>query len=227
MLRVERLNGHAAVVDWLNADSVVLDLGASRGRFALAAIERTGCRVVAIEPVAALHAALPAHPRLRSERAALTAAPGEVTIRVGPDDESAALAEPGAGPGLERVPGVTLAELLDRHEIARAALVKVDVEGAELDVLEAAPPETLARIEQLTVEFHDFLDPGSLPRVLAVDRRLRGLGFRRLRVSRDRSDMLYVNTALRPLGRLQRLALLVRYRYVWGAARVLRKRLRR
>jgi FkbM family methyltransferase len=224
MLRIERIHGHAAVVDWLDADSVVFDLGASRGRFALAAIERLGCRVVSVEPVAALHATLPEHARLRTEHAALTARPGTAVVRPGADDESATVAAAGDG---EPVAGTTLAELLDRYEVARAALVKLDVEGAELDVLETAAPGTLARIEQLTVEFHDFLDPETRPRVLAVDRRLRGLGFHRVRVSRDRSDMLYVNTSLHPLGRLERLWLLVRYRYVWGAARVLRKRLAR
>jgi FkbM family methyltransferase len=221
MLRIERIHGHAAVVDWLGPDSVVLDIGASRGRFALAAIERLGCRVVSVEPVPALHASLPAHPRLRTEHAALAAADGPVVVTPGADDESATTAASGDG---ERVPGVTLAALLERHG---AQLVKLDVEGAELDVLETVAPEALARVEQLTVEFHDFLRPETRPRVLAVDRRLRGLGFHRLRVSRDHSDMLYVNTALHPLGRLARLWLLVRYRYVWGAARVLRKRLAR
>jgi FkbM family methyltransferase len=227
MLRVERLYGHSAVVDWLGPGSVVLDLGASRGRFAAAAIERFGCRVIAVEPVAALHAALPGHPLLRTERLAVAATGEDVQLRVGGSDEDATIAAavPRGNGAVEHVRGVTLAELLDRLELDRAALVKMDIEGAELDVLETAAPETLARFDQLTVEFHDFLVPEWRQRVDAIDRRLRRLGFHGLRVSRDRSDILYVNLAVHPLGRLTRLWLTLRYRYLWGAARVVRKRL--
>lgn len=38
-------------------------------------------------------------------------------------------------------------------------LVKMDVEGAEWDSIMKMKDETLAKIQQLTVEFHDFLDP--------------------------------------------------------------------
>jgi len=38
-------------------------------------------------------------------------------------------------------------------------LVKMDIEGAEWDSIMKMKDETLAKIQQLTVEFHDFLDP--------------------------------------------------------------------
>lgn len=227
MPRVERLNGHAVVADWLGADSVVLDLGASRGRFSEAVIARFGCRVLAIEPVSALFASLPDDPRLHAERAALAAAPGPIEIGVGDSDENATtLAELRDGRTFETVDGVTLAGLVARAGAERIDLVKVDVEGAELEALEGVDPATLARIGQLTVEFHDFLVPAWRPRVDGVDRRLRSLGFHRLQVSRDRSDVLYVNAAHHPISRKGRLWLLLRYRYAWGAARVLGKRVR-
>jgi FkbM family methyltransferase len=227
MLRVERLCGHSVVVDWLDASSVVVDLGASRGIFAQAVIERFGCKVVSLEPVASLFASLPSHALLRTERLAVTAGPDSVTVFVGDSDEDATIEErlhPEGRP-TERVGGITLAGVLARFDLAQPALVKMDIEGTELDVLDSVEPETLARIEQLSVEYHDFLQPAWRPRVLSSDRRLRALGFHRLRVSRDHSDVLYVNGAIHPLGRVARLALLVRYRFVWGFARTASRRL--
>jgi Methyltransferase FkbM domain len=48
--------------------------------------------------------------------------------------------------------------------VARVAgpveLLKIDTEGAEGDVLEGASSATLARIRQVTIEYHDHLVPG-------------------------------------------------------------------
>jgi FkbM family methyltransferase len=48
------------------------------------------------------------------------------------------------------------------------ALVKIDTEGAEAEILEGASNATLTRIEQLVIEYHDFRVPGSLSRCKKV-----------------------------------------------------------
>lgn len=53
---------------------------------------------------------------------------------------------------------VTLAHALALEPNGRIDLVKMDIEG-EVAVLLSAPEELFARIVQLSVEFHDFLDP--------------------------------------------------------------------
>lgn len=44
-------------------------------------------------------------------------------------------------------------------------LVKMDIEGAEVESLLATPPETLATIDQLVLEIHSVHDPGTLEMV--------------------------------------------------------------
>jgi|GEM_PF-1003398 len=46
----------------------------------------------------------------------------------------------------------------------RVALLKIDAEGAEADILEGASRETLAKVRQIAIEYHDHLVPGSLSR---------------------------------------------------------------
>src|ERR1700722_11395917 len=47
----ERICNHTFVPRLINADSIVLDLGANRGEFSHGIIERFGCRVVSAEPI--------------------------------------------------------------------------------------------------------------------------------------------------------------------------------
>lgn len=74
----------------------------------------------------------------------------------------------------------TISEVLRDHEIARVDFLKVDVEGAELEVLRGIEAEDWPKIRQLVVEVHD-LDQ----RVTAVRGMLEQAGFARLEVEQE------------------------------------------
>src|SRR5262249_32599303 len=63
------------------------------------------------------------------------------------------------------VPVVTLDDLL-RRVGGHIDVLKIDVEGAEFEVLEQAAPGALERIDQILVEFHD----GTIPEFSRADR---------------------------------------------------------
>jgi hypothetical protein len=46
--------------------------------------------------------------------------------------------------------------------------LKVDVEGAEIEILEGVDAETLAKLRRVVVEFHDLFRPGCRERVTRV-----------------------------------------------------------
>lgn len=76
-----------------------------------------------------------------------------------------------AAAGAYRVPSVTLSDLLEQP----ADLVKLDIEGAEFEVLQAAKPR-LHQVKQLFVEYHSVAgQPQHLPELLAL---LKSAGFR-------------------------------------------------
>lgn len=71
---------------------------------------------------------------------------------------------------------VTLDKLLAPYK--KVDMVKMDIEGAEWEVLLNSADETLLKICQLSVEFHDFLDKSNSPKTLACIKRLKRLGFK-------------------------------------------------
>jgi FkbM family methyltransferase len=76
-----------------------------------------------------------------------------------------------------QVPMLTLTEIVGRFELPRVDLLKVDIEGSEWDLLEAFPADLARIVGQLTVEFHDFLDPRQRPRTERCIRHLEHLGY--------------------------------------------------
>lgn len=87
---------------------------------------------------------------------------------------------------------VDLDRVCDRID-GRVFLLKIDAEGAEADILEAADARTLARVAHVALEYHDPLTPGALQRCRA---RLIAAGFElivRPAPDEPRQGMLYAS----------------------------------
>lgn len=222
-MRVERIAEHSFVASGLGPTSVVVDLGVNRGAFALPLARRFGCRVFGVEPIAELATELLREPSIEIEVAAIAGAEGTTTIFEEAGRCATAVATLSEkGVGTRDVPALTLAAFFDRHGIERVDLLKADIEGAEIDALLAAPREVLVCIAQITIEFHDSLDPTLADGTERVDDKLRDIGFRRIAFSRDTTDVLYLNTALIKLSTLGHLQMLARYKYPRGIGRMIR-----
>jgi FkbM family methyltransferase len=150
-------------------DATILDLGASNGVFAVYATAQTArSRVVSFEPMPASFALLRENLRLNdvegrvvAEQAGVTGQGGERDLIVGaffPSFVAEAPTVVGATKTVS-VAAVTLADIFARHDLTAVDLVKLDIEGAEYEVLYEAPPELLARIAEIRMEAHD-LDNG-------------------------------------------------------------------
>lgn len=72
---------------------------------------------------------------------------------------------------------ITLNDLFNIFNLKRIDLLKMDVEGAEWDILENFSKENYERIEQISVEFHDFVDPSLRKRTKKCIKRLKDLGY--------------------------------------------------
>jgi FkbM family methyltransferase len=134
--------------DWLTrraAGGVAIDVGANVGWHA-SAMAAAGASVIAVEPLAAnlvrLRAAVADHPTVVIEPTALGARPGCVQHTAPADGAYAAVsgwASAGAEPdGASTWPVSTLDALWHRHGAPPVRVVKIDVEGYELEVLRGA-----------------------------------------------------------------------------------------
>ncbi len=144
--------------------ATVLDVGASRGQFAVFARARfPGARIISFEPLpdaqdtaarvlAGLHGEL--------HRVALGASAGETTLHVSAQDDSSSLLPIGpeqvrAFPGTQEARKVSVqVDVLSSYltdDLSRPCLLKIDVQGLELDVLRGAG-DRLALVDEVFVE---------------------------------------------------------------------------
>ena len=217
-VRLDCLAGHSFFADRLTPKSTVVDLGLNTGEFALPLIQRYGCQVIGVEAASEPLEQLRLDANLDVEHAAIAERDGPVEL-FGAEWYPTSMSELGHN-RIASVRGLTLDTLLDRCA-PRIDLMKVDIEGAEFGMFDTTPDTQLDRIDQMTVEFHDFLDPSQRAHVEAIHARLRRLGFQRIRTKslrRRNLDVIYLHRRRRLS--IPALAWVnLRYRFVRGAWR--------
>ncbi|WP_158280141.1 FkbM family methyltransferase [Azospirillum sp. TSH100] len=179
----------------LNKDSIVVDFGANGGAFSHAIIKRYGCRVFSAEPVPELVRKIDQHPSLTLQPVAISGMNGTMRINIYPDRCPSAFdryEREGLVEAID-VETVTLEEFRRRCGIEAVDLLKVDIEGSELDMFLSVRREELSDIMQISVEFHSFIYPDTLEKVRIVKNRMRKIGFRVIDFSLNNTDVLFVN----------------------------------
>ncbi|MEQ9461354.1 MAG: FkbM family methyltransferase [Phycisphaeraceae bacterium] len=218
---------HSFLSRTIKPGSVVLDLGANHAGFSTVIADRYGCRCIALEPTPRLHEGYEPHPLMTYVPAAASGTSGRARFWPMPCDQASTLVAQPEGESIE-VECLTLRDLITRYQLDRIDLVKMDIEGAEIDFLDSASDEDLGRCDQLTIEFHDFnglVDERDVRRVLD---RLDSLGFIWARMcpnARGFHDTMIINADHLGLGRMERIYLKHIAKYHMAGPRVLRRRL--
>jgi FkbM family methyltransferase len=212
---IETIHWHTLHPRYLGARSNVLDLGANYGLFARAITERFGCQCVAVEPSPGPFAAIPEGARISKLQAAVADKSGMMPFHVASESVASSLL-PNDRFHAETidVPVLSLPDLLCQLSWSRVDLLKIDIEGAEVGLLDACPDKVLGRIAQISVEFHDFCGITPVADVKRTLARLNGLGFFSVRMSRvghqdtwlinqrvldiSASELLFIRHGVRP-----------------------------
>ncbi|MGL5840116.1 MAG: FkbM family methyltransferase [Sphingorhabdus sp.] len=229
MKSLERISQHIFLPELVGADSLTIDLGGNRGEFSTLIKSRYGWNVVAVEPTPDLAK----HLRglgLNVIEAAITGIDGKTSFTfdsakelsgsvLGIEIVGALLNDESARQIIE-VPSMAFSTLL-KSQGKRVDLVKVDIEGAELDMFEQASDEDLLSVRQFTVEFHDYWYPELSNRTKKVSNRLTSLGFWMLRSGPNNKDVLFVHPDFRP-SLIKRAYIGLWLRNIYGLGRAIR-----
>jgi FkbM family methyltransferase len=94
------------------------------------------------------------------------------------DENSVSLAKPGNTTERFTVPTIKISEIFEKYNLEKIDVLKVDIEGAEWEVLESLDKNTFDKIHQISVEFHDFIDPTKKDRTKEIVKRLESFGYK-------------------------------------------------
>jgi FkbM family methyltransferase len=200
--KIERLchfssvRGHTFWTVPLNKNSVIIDLGANRGDFSFELKKTYGCPVYSVEPNSNL---APVSPDLSIDHLAITGQSGTVKFILSDNPEASSLYHEIANSfGISHeieVRALTLPEYLKEKGItSEVSILKLDIEGGEIEVLKTLERKDLSRIDQITVEFHVFLNPLIKESTLAAISTLSNLGFTTVNCNYPYyDDFLFIN----------------------------------
>lgn len=194
---METVEDHTFFAPILGRTSVVLDIGANHGAFSAAVARRFGCQCFAFEPNPDCFAAIPQSEAVQKWCVAVSAERGPRSFVLSSNSQASRLSGE-AGPSVT-VESVILEEFAREHDIGEIALVKMDVEGSEIEIIDSLSDAFLSRVGQVTIEFHESMGYVSLADVERVLRRMERLGFVPVKFSRSYGNTLLVNRAYIPL----------------------------
>ena len=142
----------------LDADSVVLDLGGYKGQWTSDITARYGCRIHVFEPVPAFAQMIVKRfeGNRRVEVHAFGLAPDTGMIELGLSDDASSYLISGGPTTSARL--VAIGEFLADRSLEQVDLVKINIEGAEYELLEhLISTGLIGRFRDVQVQFHDFV----------------------------------------------------------------------
>jgi FkbM family methyltransferase len=185
LLGIRRFREHSFFAALLSRSAVVGDFGAHHGEFfAALKSEYSISRALLVEANPALAESLKttfgSHADVLNAAVVGESNQGTITFTRSIEPEASSIFSEWAGThGIVDqvdVPAIDLAEALRRLG-GRVDLAKLDIEAAEVDVLQSASSSDLARCGQLTVEFHDKRPPVTRRDIDSVCKRMRSEGY--------------------------------------------------
>ena len=198
------IRGHTFYSPALGVAPRVLDLARNQGRFAQEMSERFGAKVCMVEANPDLYQELSTRGSLPAFHCAVMHEEGTVPFNLAKNNEGSSVLNLPLQSKYDcvhretvAIRARTVASILDEIGWDSVDLIKMDIEGAEVQVLDSLGTDVLDRIKQLTIEFHSARDFGFNlhDKVEACLKRLRKLGFCVMDFSLPgRYDVLLINT---------------------------------
>ena len=174
---------HSFFENLLSEENTIIDLGACRGEFIKEFISKYNTKkCIAVEPNPTNFVTLPNSENIIKYNNLISSVKGEERIFF-EDTKS-----PYNGStifnyfnGVQHIiKTITLDEILVENKIDYVDLLKIDIEGSEYELLESLTDSFFNKVRQITIEFHDFVEPKLKERTEEIIKRIENLGFNRI-----------------------------------------------
>lgn len=142
----------------LNTESIVFDLGAYQGEWSSKIFNRYACNIYAFEPLKKfckqVEQRFQMNPKIQVFNFGLGSLDEEIHISL---DQDASSIFKASGEG-EKITIVRASDFINQHKVSKIDLMKINIEGAEYDLLDHLIEEGLiTQIQNIQVQFHDFV----------------------------------------------------------------------
>ncbi|MEQ8195456.1 MAG: FkbM family methyltransferase [Rhodospirillales bacterium] len=218
--------GHTFYRPPIGPGSIVVDLGAHLGSFSQAMIGLYSSTHHAVEAVPQNCEAIPKLAGLHVHNYAITDHEGPIRLNIAerptPWGSIQSLGQTDYKDFVETT-GIRLGTFLTQNDIKAVDLLKIDIEGEEFSLFNTTDDETLKSISQITIEFHNFLNPEKTPAVERIIARLEHLGFAAFVMTKNfHGDVLFINREKIPVSACE----IIYFRSVVKSIRGIRRILR-
>ena len=192
------LGGHFIKPSMIPRKGIIIDLGANKGNFTKDMQEHFEVSAICVEANMQLYQQLPSGENISNVYAAITDTEGFVTFNISLNDEASSINNHIANvwqfQEAKIVPSIRLDTLIKKYKLSQIDILKIDIEGAELLVLQSLDDYFIKRIPQITIEFHEFLDSFLAKDTYVTIQRLKALGFYIIVTSTNKySEVLFIN----------------------------------
>lgn len=179
--KMKDIRGHLIYINDLGPDSVVIDLGANEANFSKEMHALCGCRCIAIEPNVHLFEQINEE-YISKFNYAITASDGPVEFYISNNKEASSIIkdfEDRWGTKEKQIiEGLSFATMKSKLNLGKAIeVLKIDIEGAELDLIESLNSSDVQNVKQISIEFHDWLDKALHEKTVKAIKKLVSLGF--------------------------------------------------
>jgi len=211
----------------LTDNSTVIDLGGSTAAFSHALAATFGCRCHVVEATSYNIERIQESDRVKKYHLAISGSDEPVTINLSDEGFHSGSIERLNGinySAIEKVKGIKFESFLNEIGCLEPDLVKVDIEGAEIEMFDTATDEIIRGVGQFTVEFHDFLDISHTDNIRRIIKRLKSIGFLCFVFTRKfHGDVMFVNSKKHKPSLLEEFAIRRLTKYSRGMRRVIRR----
>ena len=149
LFQINTLASHSFLPHLIKPQATIVDLGATRGEFFREFTSRFSvARYIAVEPNSKLTDWAKNNTTIELRNYALTRTDGPVTFCVDENPEASHVASAGETTGNQiTVEGLSFTSIVSELRIDQIDLLKMDIEGSEIDLILHTPTEILRRID--------------------------------------------------------------------------------